>query len=275
MSYLVHYGIPRKSGRYPFGSGKRPYQSLGGGSKTDSSKLSNEELADYVKRKNLEKQYDKIANGPNKTEKAKSVVNETSNALSSISNIIKSDQNQKTWERMDVSNMSDQQLRDAINRENLEIQYSKLFNSKAPEVSKGKQIVQKVFDAGIGALKVTGAALTTAAAIKSLLGGSSANNRSQRYSKYDIEQARKDLAKSLAYSAAVYGAIVASPMLINAGKKAITNMNTLKYMGNITNSAVGKYAGLNTVNGGFKLGFKELARNIKIGKIYATKILGQ
>lgn len=26
--YLIHYGTPRKSGRYPFGSGKRPFQSL-------------------------------------------------------------------------------------------------------------------------------------------------------------------------------------------------------------------------------------------------------
>ena len=25
-NYLIHYGIPRHSGRYPWGSGKRPYQ---------------------------------------------------------------------------------------------------------------------------------------------------------------------------------------------------------------------------------------------------------
>lgn len=28
--YIAHYGIKRKSGRYPWGSGKRPYQSGGG-----------------------------------------------------------------------------------------------------------------------------------------------------------------------------------------------------------------------------------------------------
>lgn len=27
MSYLLHYGMPRRSGRYPWGSGERPYQS--------------------------------------------------------------------------------------------------------------------------------------------------------------------------------------------------------------------------------------------------------
>lgn len=30
---LIHEGKPRRSGRYPWGSGKRPFQSLGGGSK--------------------------------------------------------------------------------------------------------------------------------------------------------------------------------------------------------------------------------------------------
>ena len=30
MSELKHYGIPRRSGRYPWGSGENPYQSLSG-----------------------------------------------------------------------------------------------------------------------------------------------------------------------------------------------------------------------------------------------------
>lgn len=29
-NYLIHYGIPKRSGRYPWGSGKRPFQSGGG-----------------------------------------------------------------------------------------------------------------------------------------------------------------------------------------------------------------------------------------------------
>lgn len=27
--YLIHYGMPRRSGRYPWGSGKEPYQHSG------------------------------------------------------------------------------------------------------------------------------------------------------------------------------------------------------------------------------------------------------
>lgn len=30
QNYLIHYGIKRRSGRYPYGSGERPYQSSGG-----------------------------------------------------------------------------------------------------------------------------------------------------------------------------------------------------------------------------------------------------
>ena len=33
MNYLIHYGMPRRSGRYPWGSGDRPYQHSGGGAK--------------------------------------------------------------------------------------------------------------------------------------------------------------------------------------------------------------------------------------------------
>ena len=29
MNYLMHYGVPRRSGRYPWGSGDNPYQHSG------------------------------------------------------------------------------------------------------------------------------------------------------------------------------------------------------------------------------------------------------
>lgn len=35
---LYHYGVPRKSGRYPFGSGERPFQGLKGFAKTRALK---------------------------------------------------------------------------------------------------------------------------------------------------------------------------------------------------------------------------------------------
>lgn len=39
MNELYHYGIPRRSGRYPYGSGDRPYQSEGGRVNTDTLRI--------------------------------------------------------------------------------------------------------------------------------------------------------------------------------------------------------------------------------------------
>ena len=84
-NYLEHYGIPRRSGRYPWGSGSRPFQgdsaaakssgstkSSGKSGKTglfkkgktktksseeDLSEISSEELQKKINRIQLEKQY--------------------------------------------------------------------------------------------------------------------------------------------------------------------------------------------------------------------------
>lgn len=178
QNYLVHYGIPRKSGRYPWGSGKKPHQSLGesspdhdivSGKRKSASEMSNQEIIDFNKRKSLENQYNKLTKEDDKIGKTRDLLNETSSALNRTYNTIKQNNAPKTtWSRMDLSNMTDQQLRDRINRENLEIQYSKMFNSKSPEVSKGREYMDKAFEIGVGALTVTASALNIALAIKAL-----------------------------------------------------------------------------------------------------------
>jgi hypothetical protein len=73
-NYLVHYGTPKHSGRYPWGSGNRPYQSEENSAtyaekkaqalKSGSAKeilqykgdLTNQELQTALSRLNLEKQ---------------------------------------------------------------------------------------------------------------------------------------------------------------------------------------------------------------------------
>ena len=168
---LYHIGTPRHSGRYPWGSGKRPHQSLEKSKRKSASEMSDQELIDYNKRKNLENQYKKLSKGDgDKLEKTRNLLNETSNAFNRTANTMRQDSNQKTWSRMDLSNMTDQELRDRINRENLEIQYSKLFNSKAPEVSKGQKYIQQIFDTGGDVLAVSASALSIALAIKALKG---------------------------------------------------------------------------------------------------------
>lgn len=80
--------------------------------------------------------------------------------------------------RMDLSKMSDSELRDKINREMLEKQYNSLFN--APEVSKGRETVSKVLEVAGSALAVTASALGIALAVKELRGNSTISNDSKR-----------------------------------------------------------------------------------------------
>lgn len=67
---------------------------------------------------------------------------------------------------MDLSHMSDKEMRDQINRAFLEKQYNDMF---APQTSsKGKEMVQKSLDAAGDVLTVTASALSIALAIKEL-----------------------------------------------------------------------------------------------------------
>lgn len=70
--------------------------------------------------------------------------------------------------RMDLSNMSDKELRDRINRELLERQYNDVFNP--PQVSKGRAYMSKVLEAAGTATAVASSALGIALAIKELRG---------------------------------------------------------------------------------------------------------
>ena len=102
-NYLEHYGIPRRSGRYPWGSGSRPFQgdsaaakSSGkpktsgksgktglfkkGKTKTESSeedisKISSEELQKKINRIQLEKQYRDLTTKPKTVSKGRQILN--------------------------------------------------------------------------------------------------------------------------------------------------------------------------------------------------------
>ena len=102
-NYLEHYGIPRRSGRYPWGSGSRPFQgdsSAGkssgkpktsgksgktglfkkGKTKTESSeedlsKISSEELQKKINRIQLEKQYRDLTTKPKTVSKGRQILN--------------------------------------------------------------------------------------------------------------------------------------------------------------------------------------------------------
>lgn len=101
-NYLEHYGIPRRSGRYPWGSGSRPFQGdsvaakSGEKSKTsgksgktglfkkgktktksseeDLSEISSEELQKKISRIQLEKQYRDLTTKPKTVSKGRQVL---------------------------------------------------------------------------------------------------------------------------------------------------------------------------------------------------------
>ena len=70
--------------------------------------------------------------------------------------------------RMDLSNMTDQELRNQINRELLERQYNDVFNP--PQVSKGREYAGQILESAGSVLAVTGSALMVALSIKELRG---------------------------------------------------------------------------------------------------------
>lgn len=74
----------------------------------------------------------------------------------------------KNNKRMDLSSMSDQELRNQINRELLERQYNDVFNQK--KVSKGREYAKNILETTGTVLGVTSSALGIALAIKELRG---------------------------------------------------------------------------------------------------------
>ncbi len=97
----------------------------------------------------------------------KRVVDTSSKLVTELQNIEKETRKKK----MDLSKMTDKELRDRINRELLEKQYNDLFAPEiAPNISKGRDFAKKTLDVAGTALTLTGSALGVALAIKELKG---------------------------------------------------------------------------------------------------------
>lgn len=167
---LTHHGIRGMRWgvrRYQNADGTRTTE---GKKRTKASSLSDDELGAKVRRMNLEKQYNQMSkeNAPaSKTETAKKVVD----AASSIVGQAKT-ANQKSLpkaEKLDLSKMTDQELRERINRTNLERQYNDMF-AAPPTISRGRQYLTNILDVAGPTLAVGSSALAIALAIKELKG---------------------------------------------------------------------------------------------------------
>ena len=103
--------------------------------------------------------------------RTKRVVDSSSDLLKEISDIEKSSFPKPTKKRMNLSKMSDQELRQAISREQLERQYNDLFGkTETAKISKGRQYTRDTLEIAGSVLAIGSSALGIALAIKELKG---------------------------------------------------------------------------------------------------------
>lgn len=153
--YLIHHGV--KGMRWGHRKNNISYKTM-----------SDEELQSAIKRKGLEQGYRKAMKGNSKLEKSKRVADASSNAINEISKAYrKSNESSKKLKRMDLSKMSDKELRDRINRENLERQYNNMF-AEPVKVSNGSRYLQRTLEIAGGITASTASSLGIALAIKEL-----------------------------------------------------------------------------------------------------------
>lgn len=119
----------------------------------DMNSVSDEDKQAYIKKKNLDDAYRK-ALGKTPIQKEIDSLNTTKASLNSASKVISDLKKKnaekiaasKTREKLDLSNMTDQELRDRINRVNLEEQYSRMFAEEKTNISKGQAFASKALE---------------------------------------------------------------------------------------------------------------------------------
>ena len=105
------------------------------------------------------------------TERKKKIVDTSSEFVRQAKKIEQESRPKPEKKKMDLSKMSDKEMRDRINRELLERQYNNLFAEEStPQISKGRQYVSNILDVAGSTLAVGSSALGIALAIKELRG---------------------------------------------------------------------------------------------------------
>lgn len=100
--------------------------------------------------------------------RTKSAVDGSKNLTRELENLDRSLPSKSKIQKMDLSKMSDQEMRNQINRALLEKQYNDMFAPK--KVSRGREVVTNILSATGTALAIGSSALGIALAIKELKG---------------------------------------------------------------------------------------------------------
>lgn len=167
--YLIHWGI--KGMKW----GVRRYQNKDGTLTPAGKKRYDRDVAEN----NAKKKDNRINIDPAKPDvnrwvkedlkRARNVSDSTSQVVREAQNLERlSRSNKKNRNRMDLSSMTDKELRERINRELLERQYNDVFNTQ--KQSRGREYVQNVLSTATTVLGATSSVIGVALAIKELKG---------------------------------------------------------------------------------------------------------
>ena len=102
-------------------------------------------------------------------EATEGILRETGNASKTASGFVKNAH--VSVPKMDLSSMSDKEMRDAIARARLEGEYDAMFNPRRAKVESGKQTAAMILDGVAAGTAIAGSALTVALMFKKLKGG--------------------------------------------------------------------------------------------------------
>ena len=154
--------------------GVRRYQNKDGSLTAAGEARYNKEVTKNNLKKKKDRAEESSLKDPNRwakedMERTKNVVDSSSRLVQQMQNVERDTRPKPAKQRMDLSNMTDQELRQKINRELIERQYNDLFGEQSkPKISKGREYVRTTLEVTGSVLAIGSSALAIALSIKQL-----------------------------------------------------------------------------------------------------------